>query len=158
MKPMRSETANRVALLFSIHRIKLFCNDGDFVAIFGEPAMASDGWIINLPAPHLFVGDYRSLPFDVDLQAGFVQAQSALKQPLASFVSLRPSEMDWEAKVAMLGIDNYELPDLFRDISSILISDDQPELAFAFIQVARELRPDGPLIRQMFDGLAEKVA
>jgi hypothetical protein len=148
----------RVAQLFSIHKFKLFHQNSDYVALFGEPAMAEDSWIINLPASHVFEGDYHSLPFDVELQATWANAQSLVKQPLANFISLTSSPASWDEKAANLGIANYGKPDLFRDLSSILISAKQPVLALSFIQIAHQLRPTGPVIRKMLNKLTEQVA
>jgi hypothetical protein len=156
MTPAKIE--NRVAQLFSIHKFKLFHQDSDYVALFGEPAMADDGWIINLPTSHVFEGEYHSLPFDVELQATWVNAQSTVIQPLANFISLTSSPASWDEKAANLGIVNYGKPDLFRDLSSILISAKQPVLALSFIQVAHQLRPTGPVIRKMLHKLTELVA
>jgi hypothetical protein len=149
---------DRVARLFCIHKFKLFHKDSDYVALFGEPAMADDGWIINLPASHLFEGDYHSLPFDVELQATWVNSQSTVKQPLANCISLTSSPISWGDITASMGIANYGRPDLFRDLSSILTSAKQPVLALAFIQVAHHLRPSGPAIREMLQKLTEQVA
>ena len=155
MTPPKIE--DRVAQLFSIHMFKLFHQNSDYVALFGEPTMADDGWIINLPASHVFEGDYHSLPFDVELQATWVNAQSTVKQPLANFISLTSPPASWDNKAASLGIANYGRPDLFRDLSSILINAKQPVLALSFIQVAHQLRPTGPLIREMLHKLTEQV-
>jgi hypothetical protein len=149
---------DRVVQLFSIHKFKLFHQDSDFVALFGEPAIADDGWIINLPASHVFEGDYHSLPFDVELQAAWVNAQSTVQQPLANFISLASSSTSWDDKAASLGITNYGRPDLFRDLSSILNNAKQPVLALSFIQIAHQLRPTGPLIREMVHKLTKQVA
>jgi len=156
MTPPKIE--DRVAQLFSIHMLKLFHQNSDYIALFGEPTMADDGWIINLPATHVFEGDYHSLPFDVELQATWVNAQSTVKQPLANFISLTSSPTSWSARAASLGIANYGRPDLFRDLSSILIKAKQPVLAHSFIQVAHQLRPSGPVICQMLHKLTEQVA
>ena len=149
---------DRLAKLFSIHMFKLFHQNSDYVALFGEPGMADDDWMINLPASHVFEGDYHSLPFDVELQATWVNAQSTVKQPLANFISLTSPPASWDNKAASLGIANYGKPDLFRDLSSILISAKQPALALSFIQVAHQLRPTGPVIRKMLHYLTEQVA
>lgn len=149
---------DRVAQLFSIHKCKLFHQDSDYVALFGEPAMADDGWIINLPASHVLEGDYHSLPFNVDLQATWVNSQSTVKQPLANYISLTSSPTSWTDKAASMGIATYGHPDLFRDLSSILISAKQPVLALSFIQVAHQLRPSGPVICEMLHNLTEQVA
>ncbi|QVL52584.1 MAG: hypothetical protein KFB97_14520 [Cyanobium sp. M30B3] len=149
---------DRVAQLFSIHKFKLFHQISDYVALFGEPAMAEDGWIINLPASHVFEGDYHSLPFDVELQATWVNAQSTVKQPLANYISLTSSPTSWSVKAASLGIANYGRPDLFRDLSSILIIAKQPVPALSFIQVAHQLRPSGPAIREKLRKLTKQVA
>jgi hypothetical protein len=148
---------DRVAQLFSIHKFKLFHQDSDYVALFGEPAMADDGWIINLPASYVFEGDFHSLPFDVDLQATWANAQSTVKQPLANFISLTFSPTPWDDKAAITGMATYERPDLFRDLTSILISAKQPVLALSFIQVAHQLRPSGPVICEMLRKLTEQV-
>jgi hypothetical protein len=147
----------RVAQLFSIHKFKLFHQNSDYVALFGEPAMAGDGWIINLPASHVFEGDYHSLPFDVELQATWVNAQSTVKQPLANFISIASSFVSWDAKAANLKIPNYGKPALFYDLSSIFTNASQPALALSFIQVAHQLRPSGPIIRAMFHKLSQQV-
>ncbi len=144
---------DRISPLFSIHKLRLFHQHGDYVACFGEPAMADDGWVINLPAANFFTGDYHNLPFDVDIQAAWAHAQTAIMQPLASYISVKPSSAPWESKAAALGIPNYGHADLFRDLSSLLISHNQSGLALSFIQVAHQLRPDGPAIRQLLSQL-----
>jgi hypothetical protein len=120
--------------------------------------MADDGWIVNLPAPHVFAGDYHSLPYDVELQATWAHAQSTVRQPLATCIFLTSSGASWDSEVAALGIPNYEPADLFRDLSSILINQGQPVLALSFINIAHQLRPGGPFIRQILKDLTEQLA
>lgn len=146
----------RVKTFFSLYRFKLFHQAGDYVACYGEPAMADDGWIINLPASYFFKDDYQSLPFETDLIAGQVQAQSIINQPLDNYVSLNESGASWTSKASALGIPNYAAADLFRDIASLLISYNQRNLALSFIKVAHDLRPEGPVIKEMLAGLTSK--
>jgi len=147
---------NRVRLLFSIYRFKLFHQNGDYIACYGQPAVSEDSWIINLPAPDFFEGDYRTLPFESELSASWVHEQVIIKQPLAKYIAQQTLEKGWPARANLTGTLNYSHADLFRDVSSILIKHNQLSLARCFIQVARELRPNGPLICKMFDELTEK--
>jgi hypothetical protein len=61
--------------------------------------MAEDGWIVNLPASHVFEGDYHSLLFDVEFQAAWVNAQLTVKQSLGNFISLTFPLASWDEKL-----------------------------------------------------------
>lgn len=158
MQPSQPSLSSRVASFLSVNKLKIFHQNGDYVALFGEPPMADDGWIINLPATHVFAGDYHSLPFDVELQATWAHAQSTVRQPLATYISFTSPGESWDTKVAALGMPAYEPADLFRDFSSILINQNQPVLALSFINAAHQLRPGGPIIRQMLNSLTQQLA
>lgn len=159
---MSSQTQDRVSSLFTLNKFKLFSNDGDFVACYGKPAMAEDGWIINLPAENVFKDDYHCLPFEVELQATWVHAQSTVNQSLARYISVAPSSTSWSSKAAAiaseLGVSIYGIPDLFRDISSILIAESQPVLALPFIKTAHQLRPNGPAILKLMKNVEKRAA
>lgn len=147
---------NRVRLLFSLYRFKLFHKNGDYIACYGQPAVSEDGWIINLPAPDFFEGDYQSLPFETELSATMVHKKSIIKQPLAKYISRETYEEDWRNKAIAAGMPKYFHPDLFRDVASILSNQNQPSLAICFITAARELRPKGPVICKMFEELTKQ--
>ena len=118
--------------------------------------MSEDGWIINLPAADFFEGDYRSLPFETELSASWLQEQVIVKKPLAKYISPNSSGENWSKQAHTAGMPNYYHADFFRDVASLLINYDQLSLALCFIKVARELRPKGPLICQMFDDLSKQ--
>jgi len=147
---------DRIRVFFSLCRFKLFHQNCDYVACYGQPAMSNDGWIINLPASDFFEGPYQSLPFETELKATVVQEQSVIKQPLAKYISHESYEEDWSKKALLSDIPNYHHADFFRDVATVLVQHHQPSLALCFIKVARELRPKGPLICKMFDELTEK--
>jgi hypothetical protein len=144
---------DRVRALFSIDQIKIFHQCGDYVACYGDPAMADDGWVINLPASEFFEGAYHSLPFEVQLNASWAQARSIVRQPLSRCISLSPSEASWSSKASSIGMPNYFHADLFRDVAILLNDHNQPSLAFRFIKVARDLRPSGPLICKLYEDI-----
>lgn len=153
------KTEERVKALFSLCRFKLFHQGGDYVACFGEPSMADDGWIINLPASSFFEGNFQSLPFDTDLSASWVKAQAIIREPLSNYISPSPSGLSWVSKTTMLGIPSpglpiYETADLFRDIATILKDRNQFTLALPFIQAAYDLRK-GPVITQILADLTK---
>jgi hypothetical protein len=156
MHSASSNPENRVGVFFSLCRFKFFHQSGDYIACYGQPAVSEDGWIINLPAPDFFEGDYRSLPFESELSASWVHEQAIVKQPLAKYIAPETLDKDWPGRANLAGTPNYSHADFFRDIASILTKHNQLSLALCFIQVARELRPEGPLICKMFDELTEK--
>jgi len=145
-------------MLFFIHQFKLFRQDGDYVACFGEPAATDDGWILNLPASHVFEGDYHSLPFETNLDATWAHSKALVKNPLSNYLRHSHSNSPWTTKVTNAGIPNYQYADLFRDTASIFIDADQFILALAFIEKAHELRPNGPLIIKMRDNLRARFS
>jgi hypothetical protein len=149
MPPALPKPEQRVKKFFAISKLKLFRNDADYVACYGQPALAEDGWIINLPASYFFEGDYRSLPFGEEFHATWAHAQAAIKKPLANYIHLHAYSNTWKDKVSEAGMPNYQYADMFRDISAILVENGQPNLAFCFIKIARDLRPEGPVIYQM---------
>jgi hypothetical protein len=156
MPTVPTKPEDRIRTFLSFCRFKLFHQDCDYVACYGQPAMTEDGWIINLPALDFFEGAYQSLPFEVELSATWVQEQSIIKQPFAKYISTEAFEENWSKKAHAAGMPNYCHADFFRDAASMLINHDQPSLALCFIQVAHDLRPKGPLICKMFDELTEK--
>lgn len=144
----------RVSNFFSVCQLKLFrLLDEDYVALFGEPAMAEDNWIINLPAAYFFQGSYKSLPFETLLNSRWAQTQSTIQKPLADYTLASPSASTWQDKRISLQLPSYERADLFRDVATILINADQPILALHFIRLAHNLRPEGPIINQMLNAL-----
>jgi len=158
---MSFQAQDRVSALLSLNKFKLFSKDGDFVACYGEPAMAEDGWIINLPAGEFFKDDYHCLPFEVELQASWAHAKSTVHQPLANYISAAPPSTSWRSRAAAiaseLGASTYRVPDLFRDISSMLVAESHPLLALPFIKTAHQLRPDGPAIQKLMKNIERQV-
>lgn len=158
---MSSKSRDRVSHLLCLNKFKLFYDDGGFVACYGEPAMAEDGWIINLPAGEFFKDDYQFLPFEIELQASWVHAKSTVNQPLASYISAALPSTSWRSRAAAiaseLGASTYGVPDLFRDISSKLVAESQPLLALPFIKIAHQLRPDGPAINKLMKNVERQV-
>jgi hypothetical protein len=120
--------------------------------------MSDDGWIINLPAQQVFQANYHSLPFEVELNADWVNEQVPLKQPLAGYITNSTSSNGWSEKASALRMPNYALADLFRDISSLLIKHSNPLLAFEFIKEAHRLRPNGPAINMILDELKSRLS
>ena len=145
----------RVKASLSLSQFKLFHQNADYIACYGQPAMSEDGWIINLPASDFFEGSYQTLPFETYLSATLLQEQSIVKQPLAKCISPEPCKEDWLAKIKSSGMTNYFHADCFRDVASMLINYNQHSLALCFIKTARELRPAGTLIRKIHDELAQ---
>jgi hypothetical protein len=52
-----------------IHKIRLFFSGSLQVALYGSPSAVEDGWVANLPAAEVFVGDCSGLLFEVPIVA-----------------------------------------------------------------------------------------
>lgn len=149
MRPQPLKLAARTKELFCISQFKFFCQGCDYVACFGEPAAASDGWILNLPAAHVFEGDYYKLPSETLLDATWVHAQAVVRDPLSRYLSHNAKSMPWAARAADAGVPKYQPADLFRDLATFFSHSSQFSLALDFIKRAHELRPQGPVIARM---------
>ena len=153
MPPASLTLPARVKEFFSVYQFKLFHQDGDYVACFGEPATTDDGWILNLPASHVFEGDYHSLPFETYLNATWAHTQVMVRDPLSNYLCHNNANVPWATKAANAGIEQYQHADLFRDAASVFSNAEQNILALAFIEKAHSLRPNGPLIIKMREKL-----
>ncbi len=158
MSALSPKVEERVLTFFSLQRCKLFRRETDYVAFYGDPAMSDDGWIINLPAQQVFQINYHSLPFEIELNVSWVNEQVPLNQPLADYIANSISSISWAEKASTLGMPNYALADLFRDISLLLSKHSHPLLAFEFIKEAHRLRPNGPAINIILDGLKDRLS
>jgi hypothetical protein len=138
-------------------QVKLFFDQQWQVALFGEPAQSQDGWIINLLADQVFVGDYSSLPTDVLLAADWVQARAAMKDPLAELVCHEAPRESWAERLAPLPVKSYGPADLFRDFGLECEREGSLPLAISFMQKAHELRPGGAGINAKLKRYAEAL-
>jgi hypothetical protein len=157
MPPAPLKPAALVKELLSIHQFKLFHQDGDYVACFGEPSATDDRWILNLPASHVFEEDYHALPFETVLDAFWVHKQSLVKDPLSDYLCHNGPGIPWANRVANAGIV-YQHADLFRDAASVFSNSGQYDLALDFIKKAHDLRPNGPAILKILDDLQAKCS
>ena len=142
--------------LFSIQRLKLFYQDGDYIACFGGPSSSPDGWIINLPASHVFDGDFHALPYEIELNAMWAHTQARIRHPLSRYLRQDGPEISWEAKASHAGFPDYQHADLFRDVACVFRDSEQNHLALEFITKAHDLRPSGQLINIILHDLRLK--
>lgn len=133
--------------LACISQVRLFWDQEWKVALFGQPAQSEDGWIINLPAAELFVGEYASLPTESLLAAEWVQERAAIKEPLAGLIGSDVEGYSWQAMAPKFKNRLYEYADLFRDLALACEEAGSMSLALSFMQKAMELRPKGPAIK-----------
>jgi hypothetical protein len=135
--------------LACISQVRLFWDQEWQVALFGQPAQSEDGWIINLPAAELFVGEFSSLPTDTLLAAEWVQETVPVKGPLADLIGPDIEGYSWHARAPKFKNRSYEYADLFRDLALACEEAGSMPLALAFMQKAMELKPKGPAIKAM---------
>lgn len=144
--------------LFIIQKIKIFETDSFYVALFGEPAQAPDGWIINILASQFFTESRISTPPDVMLDAEWVKNNCAIRPVFHEFIHLSSPECLWrDGQANPEKTTIYKHADMFRDISLILENHNLEQAALSFITKAYELRPDGPAINRRLNRLKAKV-
>jgi hypothetical protein len=137
--------------LACVTHIKIFQDQGWQVALFGQPALSEDGWIINLPADEFFASDYSSLPAESLLEVDFVLERVPMKDPLPQLIGSDVEGYSWRARAPRLKKRKYKMPALFRDLAIECERDGCNALALRFMQKALELQPEGALLREKVD-------
>lgn len=133
--------------LACISQVKIYWDQQWQVALFGQPAQSEDGWIINIPASELFIGEYSSLPTETLLGAEWAQARVAMKDPLATLTGPDLGEYSWQEIAPKFKNRSYEHADLFRDLALECEEAGSMPLAQLFMQKAMGLAPKGPKVR-----------